>query len=728
METAIVPAPTGVLDQAIPTIVPVETIPEPGIRELLRGLPRAADGLWAAWTMLAVCGVVSAGMASGFVALLIAEGFTTDLVTFLVWGPLFIATTATGVLILHRYPGHRVGWVLCLAGTVWVLANATWFYGTVGLEHLEGGLPGDVAILQAGFFYPFGLYLILVELLLIFPTGQLASPRWAIARWLGLLGALGASLSIGFGGLLAMNGEFGDVPNPWRVPGFAGEVMEVAGAGFFILVVMSIPAGISMIGRLRRSRGVERLQMRWIAWDTTILVIAYAIHVVGVSAFSQTGWFWIVFTGWGLVLNSFAIVVGLTILRYRLYDIDVVIHRSLLYATLVAIIAVLYLAMIVMIDVGAQRLNAGDPDPWLASLVVALAIALLAQPLRARVEEVLRRRLYGPPNGQREILGRLGLRLEAAIAPSDVLNDVTRSIMDVLRLPHAAVAMLMNGSLDLVAESGTPGAIQFGIPMVYQHERIGELRVTLRGPGDGFSPGDQELLESVARQTAVAAYAMRVSGDLQLARERLVTAREEERRRLRRDLHDGLGAPLAGLTIQSGVIKRLVRSKPVRAEAELDHLQEELRSAIADIRRFVHGLWPPALDEFGLVTALRSRLLAFESKGDGFSTELVATGDDHTLPAAVEVAIYRITEEALTNISRHAAARSATVVLDIALAVRLEITDDGRGIAPESRVGVGVQSMRERTEELGGTYEIGTRDSAGTRIVVTIPLPNPDIA
>ncbi|MBA2248216.1 MAG: sensor histidine kinase [Chloroflexia bacterium] len=470
------------------------------------------------------------------------------------------------------------------------------------------------------------------------------------------------------------------------------------------------------------------MQMRWIAWDTTILVIAYAIHVVGVSAFSQTGWFWIVFTGWGLVLNSFAIVGGLTILRYRLYDIDVVIHRSLLYATLVAIIAVLYLAMIVMIDVGAQRLNAGDPDPWLASLVVALAIALLAQPLRARVEEVLRRRLYGPLNGQREILGRLGLRLEAAIAPSDVLNDVTRSIMDVLRLPHAAVAMLMNGSLDLVAESGTPGAIQFGIPMVYQHERIGELRVTPRGPGDGFSPGDQELLESVARQTAVAAYAMRVSGDLQLARERLVTAREEERRRLRRDLHDGLGAPLAGLTIQSGVIKRLVRSEPVRAEAELDHLQEELRSAIADIRRLVHGLRPPALDEFGLVTALRSRLLAFESKGDGFSTELVATGDDHTLPAAVEVAIYRITEEALTNISRHAAARSATVVLDIAVAVRLEITDDGRGIAPESRVGVGVQSMRERTEELGGTYEIGTRDSAGTRIVVTIPLPNPDIA
>jgi len=728
MATAISPAHTGVIDPIAPTILPVETSAEPGIRELLRGLPRTADGLWAAWTVLIVCGVVSAGMVGGFVALLIAEGFTTDLVTFLVWGPLFTASVATGVLILHRYPGHRVGWVLCLAGTVWVVANATYFYGTVGLEHLGGGLPGDVAILQAGFFYPFGLYLILVELLLIFPTGNLASPRWGIARWLGLLGALGASLSIGFGNPVAMNGEFGVVPNPWHARGLVGDVMEIAGVGFFVLVAMGIPAGISMVRRLRRSRGTERLQMRWIAWDTTIMVFAYAIHVVAISNFGGSGWYWIVFTAWGLVLNSFAIVVGLTILKYRLYEIDLVIHRSLLYATLVAIIAVVYLFLISVINVGAQRLNAGDPNPWLASLVVASAIALLAQPLRIRVERLFHRRIFGSPEGQRQLLTRLGLRLEAAIAPSEVLSDVTRSIMEVLRLPHAAVAMASNGSLDLVAESGTPGALQFGIPMVYQHERIGELRVTPRSLEDGFSPGDREILEGVARQTAVAAYAMRVSGDLQLARERLVTAREEERRRLRRDLHDGLGAQLAGLTIQTGAVKRLVRPEPARAEAELDHLQDELRSAIADIRRLVHGLRPPALDEFGLVTALRSRLLAFESEGDGFSTELVSSGDDHTLPAAVEVAVYRITEEALTNISRHAAARSATVFLDIGESVRLEIADDGRGIAPESRVGVGGQSMRERTEELGGTYDIGPRDGSGTRIVVTIPLPRPDVS
>lgn len=714
-----------VIDPISPHIVPVQTLPEPGIRELLRALPRTSGGLWMAWIMLIACVIVSVGMIGGSVALLIVEGFTTDLVTFLVWGPLFTASVVTGVLILHRYPRHRVGWVLCLAGTIWVLNNASYFYGTVGLKHLEGGLPADVAVLQAGFFYPFGLYLIMVELLLIFPTGDLAPPRWAIARWLGLLGALGASLSIGFGNPLAMDGEFGDVRNPWQIPGAVGDFLEIAGLGFFILLAMGIPAGASMIRRLRRAHGVERLQMRWIAWDTTIMITAYVIHVVAISGFSETEWYWIVFTGWGLVMNSFAIVVGLAILRYRLYDIDVVVHRSLLYATLVAVIAVVYLALIVIVNVGAQRLNAGDPNPWLTSLVVASAIALLIQPMRSRVEATFRRRFFGSPVDHRAILDRLGMRLEAAVAPADVLTNVTRSIMELLRLPHVAAT---DGSLNLVAESGVPGPVQFGIPMVYQHERIGELRVTPRGPGDGFSTGDRDVLESVARQTAVAAYAMRVSGELSMARERLVTAREEERRRLRRDLHDGLGAQLAGLTIQTGAIKRLVRPQPDRAEEELDQLQVELRSAIADIRRLVHGLRPPALDEFGLVTALRSRLLAFESEGDGFTVELIASGTSHTLPAAVEVAIYRITEEALTNIDRHAAARSATVVLNVGSTVRLEIADDGRGIAPEPRLGIGFQSMRERTEELGGSYEVRSRDGEGTRILVTIPLSNPEIS
>ncbi|MDQ3653906.1 MAG: sensor histidine kinase [Chloroflexota bacterium] len=712
-------------------IVPIEALPQPSFRDVMRTIPVRSSRILPAWIMLGACIVLSLAMLAAFAYMIIREGFSTDVVEFIVWGPLFTFSAVTGVLILQRYPGHRVGWVMCLAGLVWITAQSSFIYGMLAFQYGDWGLPAPTHVLQIGFFYPFGLYLLLVELPLIFPTGRLAAPWWQAARVGGIAGAAGASWSVGFGTELVFFGIYGDIQNPWYRPGPISDLFNRIN-GFDLLFAMSVPAVMSMILRLRRATGVERMQLRWIAWVAAIVVIAYSMHkAMHQERFAERvpeEWLWLVGSIWGLALNSIAIVVGISILRLRLYDIDIVIQRTLLYGVLVALIAIAYVTVVNLVDLGARRMDADSPDPWVSSLIVAVSMALLVQPLREWLRQALNRWLFGARDDPGDILTRLGVRLEAAIAPAEVLGEVTRTVMDLLRLPHAAIAMGGAATAAVVAESGVPGSEQVGIPMVYQHERIGELRVTPRTPGEGFSRADRAVLESVARQTAVAAYALRVSGDLQLARERLVTAREEERRRLRRDLHDGLGAQLAGLTIQTGAVKRLVRPEPARAEAELDHLQDELRSAIADIRRLVHGLRPPALDEFGLVTALRSRLLAFESEGDGFSTVLVSSGDDHTLPAAVEVAIYRITEEALTNICRHAAARSATVVLDIGVAVRLEIADDGRGIAPQSRLGVGIQSMRERTEELGGTYEIGSCDGTGTRIVVTIPLPHPDVA
>jgi signal transduction histidine kinase len=723
MVSVISPVSSNVDATALPVIVPVGAMPERGLRDLLRELPTSARRIWPAWAML-VCGVALSLVMIVMLALLAArEGFATDIVVFLIWGPLFCASVVTGLLILHRYPEHRVGWVLCLAGFTWIAANTPWLYGRIALEHPGWGWPAGAEVVQTGFFYPFGLYLILVELLLIFPTGRLASPRWRVVRWLGALGALGASLEIGFGNAQAMNGEFGDVPNPWHVPGAAGTVLEIAGVGFFVIFAMGIPAGVSMVRRLRRATGVERMQLRWIALAGTVLVAAYVMHLVGVTMFADRPWFWVVFSIWGLALNSVGIVTGMAILRYRLYDIDLVIHRSVLYAALVAVIAALYLALVNLLNAVAQRLDAERPNPWIGSLLVAAGVVLIAHPLRRWLEGHVNRRLYGERGDPGAVLARLGARLEAAVAPAELLGEVTRTVTDLLRVPHAAVALRSGDGLDVVAEAGAPGAEQVGVPMVYQHEPIGELRVTPRGPGEGFSRADSVVLAEIARQAAVAAYALRVTGDLRLARERLVTAREEERRRLRRDLHDGLGAQLAALTRQARGARRLVRDDPAGAETELDALQAELRSAIGDVRRLVHGLRPPALDEFGLVAALRSRLVAFESRAGGIATALRATGDDRALPAAVEVATYRIVEEALTNIARHADARRVTVTLAIGADAELAVEDDGRGMPARYEPGVGVQSMRERTEELGGAFALGPGDGGGTRIVVTIPLP-----
>jgi signal transduction histidine kinase len=433
--------------------------------------------------------------------------------------------------------------------------------------------------------------------------------------------------------------------------------------------------------------------------------------------------FWLISSIWGLALNSIAIVVGISILRLRLYDIDIVIHRSLLYGSLVVVITIAYVILVNLVDTGARRLDAGSPDPWVSAFIVAAMVALLVHPMRDWLYGWLNRWLFGARDNPGDILTRLGMRLESAVAPGEVLREVTSTIIDLLRLPHAAIAMANGPALDVVAESGVPGQEQASIPLVYQHERLGELRVTPRSPGERFSRADRDVLESIARQTAVATYALRVSSDLQQARERLVTAREEERRRLRRDLHDGLGAQLSALTIQAGTVRRHVRRNPDQAEQELDQIQGELRAAIADVRRLVHGLRPPALDEFGLAAALRSRMLAFEGETGIEETRLDVTADERPLPAAIEVAVYRIVEEALTNASRHGRARLVTVMMDQADVVLLVIEDDGVGLPVSYMPGIGIHSMRERAEELGGTFAIGPAQPCGTRIDVQVPLP-----
>jgi signal transduction histidine kinase len=723
MVAAVSPETTGTDELRAPLVVPVGARPERGLRDLLRELPAGASRMRPAWAMLVTCAFLSLVMIAWLGLVVARFGFAADqVIVFIIWGPLFCVSVATGVLILHRYPGHRVGWILCLAGFTWITANTTYLYGSIAMWYPDLGLPAAEEVLQAGSYYPFGLYLIVVELLLIFPTGRLAAPGWHIVRWIGLLAALAVSLEIATAPVV-MNGEFGDIPNPWRAEGALAGIFPLPFNGFYVMFSMAVPAAISVVRRLRRASGVERMQLRWIAWVTVFLVLAYTMHISGSFAEFQFDWWWIPFSVWGLALNSMGIVVAMAILRYRLYDIDLVIHRSVLYAALVAVIAALYFALVNLLNAAARPFDTDGASPWVASIVVAAGVALAAHPLRQWLEGQVNRRLYGERDNPGEVLARLGARLEAAVAPAELLGEVTRTVTDLLRVPHAAVALRTPDGLEIVAETGAPGVEQVGVPMVYQHEPIGELRVTPRSPGEGFSRADGVVLEGIAGQTAVAAYALRVTGDLRLARERLVTAREEERRRLRRDLHDGLGPQLAALTMQASGARRLLRADPDRADAELEHLQGELRTAIGDIRRLVHGLRPPALDEFGLVAALRSRLLSFESASSGVVTRLDATGDDATLPAATEVAVYRIVEEALTNIGRHADARRVRVSLAIGEDVRLEIEDDGRGMPDRYEPGVGVQSMRERTEELGGAFAIGPGARGGTRVAVAIPLP-----
>jgi two-component system NarL family sensor kinase len=261
-----------------------------------------------------------------------------------------------------------------------------------------------------------------------------------------------------------------------------------------------------------------------------------------------------------------------------------------------------------------------------------------------------------------------------------------------------------------------------------------------RAPGEQFSPADRSLLEDLARQAEVAVHAVRLTADLQSSRERLVSTREEERRRLRRDLHDGIGPTLTGLVLQLNAARKLVRGKPEDAEESLARIEQRTEETIAEMRRLIYGLRPPALDDLGLIPSIyqQAQSQGIVELSTGAETDerlehrtvfsINAPEKLPPLPAAVEVAVYRIVQEALTNVARHAHARTCLVRLSVdrgSGVLEVEVTDDGVGIPGERVAGVGLSSMRERAEELGGTLAVGPGTEGGTRVLARLPLPVP---
>jgi two-component system NarL family sensor kinase len=204
----------------------------------------------------------------------------------------------------------------------------------------------------------------------------------------------------------------------------------------------------------------------------------------------------------------------------------------------------------------------------------------------------------------------------------------------------------------------------------------------------------------------------------------VIVAREEERRRLRRDLHDGLGPVLTGVVLNADAARRLVATDPVRSEELLVGLRNQVTEAIEDIRRLVYDLRPPVLESLGLVEALReqARVLAARADGQPLHVEIGGTCAAE-LPAAVEIAAYRIITEALTNVSRHSSATAALVTLTRSEGgLELRVHDDGTNIDSGWQPGVGLNSIRERASELGGWCTISL-DRTGGRIEAYLPIP-----
>jgi len=506
-----------------------------------------------------------------------------------------------------------------------------------------------------------------------------------------------------------------------------------------LMLVSGLGAGVTaqVYRYLRVSNAVQRQQTKWVVCGVAVAALGFLLLVLPrafVPTLSQPGRaapLYDMASESAAVLASLCIPasIGVAILRHRLWDIDVIINRLLAYGALSATTVGIYLLVVG----GLGALFPGNGG-GIVSLVAAALIAVLFAPLRVRLQRGVNRLLYGERDEPYAVLSRLGQRIGVALVPDAVLPAIVATVREALKLPYTEIALYSDdGRSAAGAVSGQPVDDVLRLPLILQHETVGELMVGARAPGETFGPADRALLEDLARQAGAAAHAVRLTADLQRSRQQLVTAREEERRRLRRDLHDGLGPALAAQTLKAGCARTLLLSDPAAAETLLAELESDLETALKDIRRLVYSLRPPALDELGLIAAIRDTAMKYrplqartDDRSDDERLRITVEAPDALapLPAAVEVATYRIVQEALTNVVCHAAASTCLIgISTVDGSLRIEVIDDGVGIPAERRAGVGLTSMRERASELGGTFLLDIPPSGGTRVLACLPLP-----
>lgn len=588
-----------------------------------------------------------------------------------------LSATPGGYLIARKRPSSPVGWLLLGLGCAPLLTAAMVPLLAGGNE---SGWPEPVLRLTVtvfNFAWGWGLFCCLPLALQLFPTGRPVTPAWRWLGWATVVTALVGSVSTG------PTPEYGTssyLVSPWWQTG-----EQIAGVLTPLVVLATV---VSLVVRYLKAGDPVRQQLLW-------LVVA----VVLVILINIPTWFSLPTGKEILLLLSFPLIpaaITVAVLRHGLFDVRLVLSRLLMYGVLSAVVVAAYLALVAVLD--HLLTSAGAP------VLATLALALAFNPVRLRLQRLIDRGFYGARRDPVRAVSAVGRQLVG-----DDLIGVLEALREALRLPYAAIER----RTERVAESGNRPPTVHNIPL-----RLGgQLVVGVRRGERHLSKADEAVLDLLASPLAVAVHSTALRVQLQESRDRLLTATADERRRLHRDLHDSLGPVLTGAAFTADGAALAARSDPEQAEQLALQLGEQLRAAIADVRRIVYGLRPPVLDELGLVAALRKQ------GGDLGRIALTVEAPDELprLPTSVELAAYRIASEALTNIVRHSTARQAKVSLTAGpAALTITVTDDGRS-ERAWRSGVGLESIRARAAELGGACEVGPTAHGG-RVAAVLPL------
>ncbi|GGU25542.1 hypothetical protein GCM10010178_17160 [Lentzea flava] len=573
-----------------------------------------------------------------------------------------IAFTLLGVRVIGHVRKSAVGWLLLVMG----------LFGGIAIA-VAGQAPDHPARwVEAWVWWP--TYALLPAVALVFPNGKPLSNRWWIAIGASLLSAV-----LGTAGLAW--GSWGD-PTGFHHGGGPAAAKTITAIAVIAAGIAVVAGVVSLVLRWRKAEGDER---RLLVWAVALLALAVAATVVETTDGH---------VAWIVGVLAFPAAAVIAIVRYGLYDISLLIHRSVLYGSLTVVLLLVYMGVML----AGGQLFTGE-----AEVIGVVAAGLVFAPIRSWLQGKLDRWLFGARTDPYAALSTLSEKLERS---QDVLPTVAATVAESLKLPYVAI----RGGSVLAEHGRSRGWPQLRFPMTYRGSSVGDLVVEPRAPDERLSDRELSLLVDLARSTAPAAQSIKLTADLQLARERLVRAREEERLRLRRDLHNGVGPALVGIRLQLKALRRSVGDV-------LDPVLADVDTTAGEVRRLVDGLRPPILDQ-GLALAVRDEAARF----NGELTVRVDAEEIDGLSAAVEVAAYRIVAEALTNTARHSGASTCTITVRQDGDLVVEIVDDGRGVAADARPGVGLDSMRERCAELGGSCTVGPAQPHGTRVVARIPL------
>ncbi len=651
-------------------------------------------------------GAVLAAIAAALAATLpVGEAVTTLLVAVV-----FLLISGTGWAVEHRVPGNAVGRLLALSGLLLLLSATAERYARHGVLTQGDPLPGSPAVALVG-VVAFGLApLAFLLSLATFPDGRTVGSRLRRVLEVTALGYVACGLvSMLHGGHIEgiLTGEAAP-SNPLAVPSWDTAWTAAATIGAAVAApVLAVCALASLVVRYRRASGDERLQVMWVLLATGLAVVALPLDpVLGADG--------ILFVA-GLL--SLPLAIGTAMVRWRLYAVDRIANRTLVYAGGSALAAA---AFIVGVSVSNAVLS--KRAPVAVSALAAGLVALSLLPVYVRLQRMVNRFTFGSPDDPRLVLRSLGRLLEGGRSADDLMPDLADRLARDLRLGFVAIDVNRTGGPVREAQRGVPTPVTTTLALLHKGHPVGSL-VVAGASGHELRPDTRATLEALAPQLAATLAAVSLERELNRSRDRLLVEREQERRRIQRDLHDGLGPLLASIGIQADLARRATRPGG-DPEPVLRALREQSAEGVAEVRRIVRGLSPAPLERLGLDGALveQARVLS----GPVTAVQVRVPQPLPPLSPAARLAAYQIAAEAMSNAVRHAHGSCVVTTLTWDDDLLVEVTDDGCGISAAATLGVGLVSMTERASEVGGSCAVEqAADGRGTRVRARLPLDAP---